>query len=365
MDRRRFVGTGAGLLVGFVGRGAGRDPLALLQQQDGGDETFQAFLESLRSALGDTDASVVDGASALGYGVVLLTTGAEEPGDEAFDSELEAVADAYLGHVEGQAEPLAVGLLVEAYRTAEAAEARGDAFATYAVTTAAAREAIETGESGSYHSQVRSTVSPPVWAAEEGDGAPAVELRDHELRNVASEVIGVDETPTVEATVVNGGNARSRTVELVVDWYDGEGAFLQSDTARLQTLRPGETWLARAYPATVSDRGRIDDYEATVLFDDPQYATPEGLAVAESELSVGGEARLSGALENGTGESLAYVEAIGRVLDAEGRVLGDDWTNDTEVEAGATVRFTLRYRDEDRVRLDAIDGYEVLPLGRA
>jgi len=363
VDRRHFL-AGTGLIAGLAGSGAGRMPLAALQQQEGGDG-FEAFLESLGSALGDTGASVVDGAAALGYGVVLLTTGSEAPGDEAFDRELEVVAEAYRSRVEAIEDPLAVGLLVEVYQSPEGVESRGDAFATYAVTTTGARTATASGDVGTYLSQVRGTVSPPVWAASDGEGSPAVELREHELVTVQSDAPGVGETPAVEATIANAGNGRSGTVELVVDWYDADEAVLATTRERLQMLRSGETWIARAYPETVAERSAIADSQATLVFDDPEYATPEGLAVAESDLSVGGEARVFGALENGTGGSLLYVEAIGRVLDSEGRVLGDGWTNDTDVEAGATWRFDVQYRDEHAARLDAVDRYEVIPLGTA
>lgn len=362
MERRRFLGgAGTGLLAALA-RG-GVDPFALARQQDDGGGDFAALLEALRGALAETDAAVVDGASCLGYGVVLLTTGAQGPDSETFDAELEAVATAYLDHVEAVESPLAFGLVVEVYPSADAARAREDVFASYVVPTAGAREAVDAGERGAYVSAVRSTVSPPVWAAAEG-GEPAVELASHELVTVTtSEPTGTTETPAVDATIENRGNGRSGDATLLVDWYDADGTFLATDEAALRTLRPGETWLARVYPSATTDAGAIADYEATVVFGDPDTGTPEGLTVAESQLSVNGEARIHGALENGTGEALFYVEVIGRVLDSEGRVLGDDWTNDTQFAAGATWRFDLRYDDPDRDRIEAIDGFEVVPLG--
>lgn len=363
MERRRFlIGTGVGVLSPLFdhrkpdsGEGSedGRASIDVRQ-----DEDFGTFVERLATALAEVDAAVVSSASCLGYGVLLLTTGAEQPNDPAFNDELSIVADEYLAHVGEVGDPPSVGLLVEVYRAAEAAEDRQDPFATYDVETDAALDALETGDDRKYWHGILQSVTPPVWAAGDGEGEAAVGLVEHERITLEE----ADETG-VEARIENAGNGRSGSVELEVSWYDGDGDFLDDNSADLRALRSGETWIARVYPRFV-DAEDVEDYEAVLVYDHPNFGTPDGLTIDESELHVNGDARIHGALSNETGEELSYVAAIGRVFDAEGRVLGDDWTNGSYIEDGATWRFDLSYDDVDRSRLDAIERYEVIPVGR-
>lgn len=361
MERRQFLTTGSSVF-GALATGRTVD-LAPAQPS----ESYDAFLSALDEALAAEDASVIDGALCLGYGILILTTTAESPRDDAFGAELDVVADAFLDYVASTEEPPRLGVFVEVYPSEEAFEAQRDLVASYAITTAEAQAAIETGERGVYRSEVEQSVTPPIWSADDA-GEPAVALREHGLvtyERDESNLFGEDSTEgvAVEALVENEGDGRSGDVELAVDWLDGDGNYLDTDSAWLQTLLPGERWLARVYPRAV-DVEEVAEYEAVKVFDEPEYGTPDDVDVAESELHVGEAARMFGSIQNEGDTELSYVEVIGRVFDAEGRVLGDGWTNESDVPPGGSFRYDVRYEDEDRARLEAVTGYEVLPVGR-
>ena len=51
------------------------------------------------------------------------------------------------------------------------------------------------------------------------------------------------------------------------------------------------------------------------------------------------QAVITGRVQNDTGQVQGYLEAIGTVYDADGLVLGDAWTNVTDVPAGEAWAF--------------------------
>lgn len=190
----------------------------------------------------------------------------------------------------------------------------------------------------------------------DSSGEPSLEITDHEL------VVEEGDYTTdayVAATVENTGDAPSGPVELIVDWYDGDENYVDNDSWYLQSLGAGETWAARVYFLGTGAED-IESYEIEGEFDteSPSF-DPEGLNLVSHEMKVGDdEAVIEGEIENETGSDVSYVEVIGKVYDADGVVLGDEWTNVSDLPAGETWTFDLSWRGRDR--LDQADGYELL-----
>ena len=168
-----------------------------------------------------------------------------------------------------------------------------------------------------------------------------LEIVDHEL------VVEEGDFSTdvyVEAIVENTGEVPSGAVRLQADWYDGDGNYLDNDTDRLTMLGEGETWSARVYYLG-SGAEDIDDYEIEGEFDEDTYEPPEGVSLVDSSMNVeeddfgGMEVIVEGRVENETDEDLSYVEVIAIIYNDSGDVLGDAWTNVTELRAGETWAF--------------------------
>jgi len=168
-----------------------------------------------------------------------------------------------------------------------------------------------------------------------------LEIVDHEL------VVEEGDFSTdvyVEATVENTGDAPSGDVQLQADWYDGDGNYLDNDTGRLSTLGVGETWSARVYHLG-SGAENIDDYEIEGEFDEDTYEPPEGVSLVDSSLNVQEddlgdmEVVVEGRVENETEEDQSYVEVVAIIYNDSGDVIGDDWTNVTDLRAGETWAF--------------------------
>lgn len=179
------------------------------------------------------------------------------------------------------------------------------------------------------------------------NGEPAIVIHEREL------VVDEGEFSTdvyVAATIENAGSAPSGTVELTADWYDADGNYLDNDRAFLQSLGAGERWAARVYHLG-ADSERVDGYEFAGQFQtSPPEMDPEGLGVRETSMNVGDdEAVVRGRVANDRSETASYVQATAKVYDADGVVLGDVWTNVTNVPAGETWAFEVTWRGRDRV----------------
>lgn len=150
--------------------------------------------------------------------------------------------------------------------------------------------------------------------------------------------------------VENSGEAPSGTIELQADWYDEGGDYLDNSNAYLQSLGAGETWAARVYFLGTGAEN-VDDYEIEGEYDteSPNFEI-EGLELLEDEMEVSDrEAVIRGRVENNTGEEQSYVEAIGKVYDSDGIVLGDNWTNVSDLRDGDTWSFDTTWRGRDRI----------------
>lgn len=181
-----------------------------------------------------------------------------------------------------------------------------------------------------------------------------LERHDHEL---IVENDDISDEVYVEAIVENVGDGPSGRVDLEVDWYDDEGNYLGNDREWLYTFPPGETWEARIY--ALGDAADIADYDLETDFDATVDALdPDGLSAVDSEMQVGDRAvEIAGQIENETGETADYIQAIATISDDEDTILGDDRTNETDVPAGETWAFEISWRGRDRV--DRADDHEI------
>ena len=175
----------------------------------------------------------------------------------------------------------------------------------------------------------------------------AVALLDHELV-VEDGRFSTD--AHVDARLRNAGGVASGSVDVAVNWYDAAGNYLDNDVAYLRSIGPGETWAARV-DYLGGDGGEVADYEIDATYVvEPPSTNPPGLSVVGSEMVVvDDQAVISGRVENARPEAAPYVEAVGKVYDASGVVLGDEWTNVTDVPAGRTWAFELSWWVPDRV----------------
>lgn len=153
----------------------------------------------------------------------------------------------------------------------------------------------------------------------------------------------------VEFEVVNDGDGPSGDIEIGVDWYDEGGDYLGDANARLATLGAGETWLGRVYQLG-TEAEDVDDYEIEGEFShDPPSEAPDSVELLESDIDVSeDEARVSGRIENNTGDSIDYLQVTAILYDEDGNVMGDEWTNESDIPEGETWSFDMTWLDRRR-----------------
>lgn len=181
---------------------------------------------------------------------------------------------------------------------------------------------------------------------EEPAGSASLSLEDHSLQ-VEEGDYSTD--VWVDATVVNDGDGLSGTVNLTVRFYNNDGDLVSDGEEYLQVLKAGETWHARIYHLG-SDAENIEDYEIEGEFEEEGAEwNPEGLELVESELQSGeDEAIVTGRVENTSGDTQSYIQAVAIFYDGDGNALRDGWTNQTDVPDGDTWRFEIDFLDRRR-----------------
>ena len=188
------------------------------------------------------------------------------------------------------------------------------------------------------------------------DGAVDTEGSDPEIQ-VRDRGITVEENFTtdtfVEATVENAGGAPSGRIDIEVGWYDADDNYLGDDRASLQTLGPGETWAAQVRHLG-GDDDTIADYELEVEVDDDPPTAADDLVLEESEMrTTEDEVEIEGIIANETGDEVSYIEVIALIYDENCVVLGDEWTNETDVPAGESWAFDMTWLDRRRAEAAA------------
>jgi len=91
------------------------------------------------------------------------------------------------------------------------------------------------------------------------------------------------------------------------------------------------------FQAAKADPSLLDTFDATLGVRDVTLGDTQFRASADNVL-------LRGRVTNERNSELGYIEAIGRVYDGEGRLLATDYTNETDLAAGADWTFEIEPR---------------------
>lgn len=153
----------------------------------------------------------------------------------------------------------------------------------------------------------------------------------------------------VDAVVVNEGDAASGSVTLKVRWYDEDGNFLDDSTESLASIDADETWAAHVYALT-TDPEKIADFEIEGEFEPESPGVPDAVELLDSSMAPADrEVTVEGRVKNGLDHELSYIEAHGKVYNEDGDVMGEGWTNESDIPAGETWRFDVSWRGRHRV----------------
>jgi hypothetical protein len=125
------------------------------------------------------------------------------------------------------------------------------------------------------------------------------------------------------------------------DWFDENDEYLDSFSMSCASIGAGETWAARAYPDGVD--ASVEGVE--VGFRDAGSATtfaPDGVELVDSTFRASSETvLLRGTAENARESELRYLAAVGKVYGEDGTLFAADYTNETEIQSGATWSFEM------------------------
>ena len=172
--------------------------------------------------------------------------------------------------------------------------------------------------------------------------------------------LGYETTPMAEVAATNTGDAITGMASLTVDWFDGNDEYLASIRTYTRGLCPGEAWLARADPGIdVENPDEIASFEVSPGPASPAVYGPNGVTVSNSEYRASEQDVVVRATAKNTRESpIDYLVFAGKVYNDADEVIGHYWTNETDIDAGATVRFEGDPRT--RGRNGAVSSHEVL-----
>lgn len=198
----------------------------------------------------------------------------------------------------------------------------GSGGSTQTSTTGSSQTSAGTGEStGSTESSETSSSTQTSTASGGGEGS--LELLESELViNEGEYITDIAMTGLLE----NTGSGTLRVPELNVRFYDENDSVLDSTTASIAFLEPGNQWDARStyLQDTTPDRGEIT-VESTEVFQ-TELGIPDPLELTDDSLETGTDPTISATLQN-TSDSTIDVSAFA-VFYEEGNVaLGDgiDW----------------------------------------
>jgi len=158
-------------------------------------------------------------------------------------------------------------------------------------------------------------------------------------------------TAIAQAAVENAGGGPSPPIVFETTWYDEERNEIEMGSTRLETLRPGETWLVQVTPQDVDDEA-VGSVTATTTVEGEPPSPPEQFRVTESTIRTDDvQDEVTGIVEN-TGTETASVEAIGRVFDGDGNVIADSRASVRNVAAGDTRPFSATFVGHEADRID-------------
>lgn len=169
------------------------------------------------------------------------------------------------------------------------------------------------------------------------------------------------EGAAVDATITNTGTAPTELFEVTVDWLNSNGDAIDSTGEFMNLLEGGETWRARITADTV-DSSKIADYDIFVPSVNLPSSTvnPDGITVVSTSVTAGDDEYVRGEIKNERASTVEYLEAVGKVYDAGGRVLTSGSDIQESLRAGATWRTQMDLFSHGRS--DQIADGRVLPL---
>lgn len=186
-------------------------------------------------------------------------------------------------------------------------------------------------------------------------GEPDVIIADEQVKLSEGRFIT---TTYATGEVINEGDGASGTIDLSANWLDGDGNLLGTDSATLISLGPGETWIPRIQyignqPELIASVNLSGEYG-----NDPP-TTPEGVVLRDTRIQFAQEEiRVTGKVDNKTGEEVDYIEAHAKFYNGSGDVLSSWPVNQAPIPAGQTWAFEINATME--ARADQIKNYEVL-----
>mgnify|MGYP006302856021 FL=1 len=110
--------------------------------------------------------------------------------------------------------------------------------------------------------------------------------------------------------------------------------LIDSSTAYLRTLGPGETW--HMYNQLLATDAEPTSVEVEASFDAVPPSIPDSVEVVEDSLSGGdtNEVTSTAVIANNTGEELSYLEGISKFYESDGVVLTTGYKNINGLPAG-------------------------------
>jgi len=168
-----------------------------------------------------------------------------------------------------------------------------------------------------------------------------LELGDPELVTIDR---GYGTYPGADVTITNTGDAPTQTVECTFDWFDTDGEYIDSSKAYAHALGAGRTLAAREMARGIdAEIGGVEVAASTSS--EPATLGVRDVSLGDTQFRASADnVLLRGRVTNERNSELGYIEAIGRVYDGEGRLLATDYTNETDLAAGADWTFEIEPR---------------------
>jgi hypothetical protein len=152
---------------------------------------------------------------------------------------------------------------------------------------------------------------------------------------------------TIGATGVieNTGGVRLAYTSATAKFYNADGELLNTRLDGIRDLKPGERW--RVWLPYTGEVQKVNEVSLEVTDTLPRGRTinPSGFSVESSEFTIPQDQpatpRMSGAVKNTTDEP-GYLHGLGKVFDADSRVLATGIDSISELGPGETWRFEIR-----------------------
>ena len=142
-----------------------------------------------------------------------------------------------------------------------------------------------------------------------------------------------DEGAVAEFIIINRGDVTIRQLELIVDWYDEDGNYIDWDSVNVPALGSNKSWYVHVERSI--DR-LVDSFEATASGIPQEQTVPDGLEIRSSEVNDVGD--VGGILSNSRSSEVG-VSLIATVYDTGGWLTNVGQTTQRRIPAGADWEF--------------------------